>query len=186
MKRYDLDYFHRHYVDPRTRIESEEEFSRHVAMVVAVAEYLLRRPLGSVLDIGCGEGRWRESLDRLRPGVEYMGIDPSPEVVRRWGTERNLQLGRLGDAARWNLGSSYDLILCSDVLHYLSAKEIDRGLRQILQYLDGVLYLDVSTIEDDPEGDLEGWYARTEDWYRRRFQRLGLVECGLQFWIGPS
>jgi hypothetical protein len=54
-KLYDRAYFDRWYRDPRTRIHVRAAVERKVALAVATTEYLLQRPLRSVLDVGCGE-----------------------------------------------------------------------------------------------------------------------------------
>ncbi len=181
-KRYDRAYFERWY-HSASAVDDDVTFLRRLRMVVAASEYLLNQPLGSVLDLGCGEARWRAPLVELRPDLHYTGVDASPYVVERFGPERNIRLGRFDDPDRWGLAGPYDLILCCDLLHYLTAREIDRGLRSLVTLLRGVAFLDVSAIEDEPEGDLEGWQPRSDDWYGERFERAGLMPRGLQLFM---
>ena len=42
----------------------------------------------AVLDVGAGEGQWRAPLIEARPRLEYVGLDPSPYVVERFGRTR--------------------------------------------------------------------------------------------------
>ena len=83
VKRYDRSYFDKWYRDPRHRVSTAAGLARKVAMVVGVAEYLLGRPLRRALDVGAGEGSWRGALRRLRPRLDYVGVDPSAYAVRR-------------------------------------------------------------------------------------------------------
>src|SRR5215210_3954286 len=92
-KSYDEAYFTKWYRDPRTRVHSAESVRRKVRMVTGTAEYFLGRKLRTVLDIGAGEGAWRSELRRLRPGVRYVGVDPSEYVVAKYGKRRNIRLG---------------------------------------------------------------------------------------------
>src|SRR3954470_12613789 len=96
-KVYDAAYFAKWYHNPRTRVHSAGSVRRKVRMVLGVSEYFLRREVRSVLDIGAGEGAWRAELRRLRPGVRYLGIDPSEYVVSRYGKRRNIRLGKFED-----------------------------------------------------------------------------------------
>ncbi len=152
-------------------------------MVVGVAEYFLRRKVRSVLDIGAGEGRWRAELRRLRPSIRYVGIDPSEYVVRRHGRRRNIRLGTFEALHTMRLGGPFDLVVCADVLQYVSNPALARGVRHIARVLNGVTFLESYTSGDDMEGDLEGWHHRSKAEYRRVFAGAGLVACGLHCYL---
>jgi SAM-dependent methyltransferase len=183
MKRYDAAYFQRWYRDPRSRVASRADLARKVRMVVSIAEHVLERPLRSVLDVGCGEGAWQPILRRLRPGIRYVGVDPSPYVVRRFGRSRNLRAGGLADLDEHRFGGRFDLVVCSDVLHYLPPRELERGLRHVRELVGGVAYLEVFTAADGFVGDTNGFRRRSPAYYRRVFQRSGLVPCGMQCYV---
>jgi SAM-dependent methyltransferase len=183
---YDAAYFARWYRDPRTRVHTPESVRRKVRMVVGVAEYFLGRPVRSVLDIGAGEGAWRAELRRLRPGIRYLGVDPSEYVVRRHGRRRNIRLGRFEDLESLRLGKSHDLIVCADVIQYVSNSALGRGLRHLATLLNGLAFLESYTTGDEMEGDLEGWHPRSKAQYRRTFADAGLVGCGLHCYVTPE
>ena len=155
-------------------------------MVVGVAEYFLRREVRSVLDIGAGEGTWRSELKRLRPRLRYTGVDPSEWVVRRYGRRRNIRLGRFEELPTLKLGASYDLIVCADVLQYVSDAALEGGIRRLAGLLRGVAFLESYTSGDEMEGDLEGWHPRSEGRYRAIYTRAGLVGCGLHCYVTPA
>ncbi len=144
---------------------------------------MLERNVRSVLDVGCGEGRWRAPLKRARPGLAYQGVDRSEYVVRRFGRRRNILLGTLGTVGRLRFRWSFDLVVCSDVLHYLPTAEVRRGLASLRRLAGGVLWLDAFTAEDDFVGDREGWQPRSERTWRRIFAEAGLVSAGLNCWV---
>jgi SAM-dependent methyltransferase len=144
------------------------------------AEYILGRPLHSVLDVGCGEGNWYPRLKTLRPKLRYTGVDPSEYAVRRWGRRRNIHLGSVD-----NLGveGEFDLVLCCGVLNYLDVTTLTRGLNQIAQHLGGVAYLDMYTASDAVTGDTRGAKRRSAAWYRDAIRRAGLTACGLHLYV---
>src|SRR5512132_2009708 len=77
MKSYDQAYFERWYRDPADRVSTRASLERKVRMAVGVAEFLLGRPIRTVLDVGCGEAPWFPVLRRLRPRIRYTGVDSS-------------------------------------------------------------------------------------------------------------
>src|SRR3954467_7197145 len=128
-KSYDEAYFTRWYRDPRTRVHSPEAVRRKIQMVVGVTEYLLRRKLRSVLDVGAGEGAWGVELRRMRPRLRYVGVDPSEYVVARLGRERHIVRGSLESLPSLRLGADFDLIVCVDMLQYVPTPALKRGIR---------------------------------------------------------
>ena len=184
-KTYDQAYFDKWYRNPQHAVRSTAALKRKVAMVVAQAEYYLGRPIRNVLDVGCGEGVWRAPLLALRPGVEYRGLDASEYVVRRYGSRRNIGLARFGQLAELRFDTRFDVIVCTDVLHYLKPAEIRAGLVGIGEMLEGIAFLEVFTNRDDLEGDRHELRLRSPAWYLREFREVGLLPCGSHCYLGP-
>ena len=184
-KIYDRAYFDRWYRDPEHRVGSRAQRARKAQMVVALAEYYLGRPLRSVLDVGCGEGLWRAPLRRLRPGIDYRGLDASAYVVERYGRARRIGLARFGDLAALRFGQRFDLIVCADMLHYVPAAELRAGLSGFGELLEGLAFIEVCTDRDGAGGDTRGFIRRSPDWYRRAFLEAGLMPCGSHAYLSP-
>ncbi|WP_266170178.1 class I SAM-dependent DNA methyltransferase [Dyella subtropica] len=184
-KAYDRAYFDKWYRDSRHAVGSPAELRRKVAMVVAQTEYYLARPIRSVLDVGCGEGTWRAPLRALRPDIHYRGLDASDYVVTRYGRSRNIGLARFGQLAELRFDRRFDLIVCTDVLHYLKPAEIRAGLTGIGDMLEGIAFLEVFTSKDDVAGDHDGFNSRTPAWYLKEFGKVGLLSCGSHCYLGP-
>ncbi|GAB3389006.1 class I SAM-dependent DNA methyltransferase [Lysobacter fragariae] len=180
-KRYDQRYFDTWY---RQRgIGDAARLGRKVAIAVATAEYHLERPIRTVLDIGCGEGAWRAPLLKLRPKARYMGFDSSQYAIARFGARRNLHLARFGDFALLRPCPPVDLLVCSDVLHYLEAREIDRGLPGLAELCGGVAFLETFAREDEAEGDEHDFRNRPAAFYRQRFEKSGFSQLGSHLWL---
>lgn len=182
MKRYDRDYFERWYRGCR-RVGSPGDLVRTVSFAVAAAERLLGRRLRSVLDVGCGEGRWQPVLQRIRPGSRYAGVDSSPYAVERFGRRRNIRLGTFGSLTEAGVAGHYDLVVCADVLHYVPTPELGRGLAELRQLVGGMAYLELYTSDDAIVGDRAGFMQRPPTVYRRALRRAGLVACGLHCYV---
>ena len=183
-KTYDHAYFDKWYRHPRHAVGSHGELKRKVAMTVAVAEYYLGRRIESVLDVGCGEATWRAPLRALRPGIAYRGLDASEYAVARYGRSRNIGLARFGQLAELRFDQRFDLVVCSDVLHYLKPAEIRAGLAGIADMLEGVAFLELFTSRDNVTGDRKGYIPRSPAWYLRTFEVAGLMPCGSHCYLG--
>jgi predicted TPR repeat methyltransferase len=183
-KRYDQAYFDRWY--RRGGIGDRARLARKVALAVAAAEYHLERPIRTVLDIGAGEAAWFAPLRKLRPGVRYLGFDASEYAVRRFSRARNLHLARFGDFEHLRPCAPADLLVCSDVLHYLDTRELDRGLPGLAELSGGVAFLETFAKEDQAEGDEHDFQARPARFYRQRFQKLGFQALGSHLWLSPA
>ena len=182
-KRYDQGYFDRWYRDGG--IGGRQRLARKVALAVATAEYMLERPLRTVLDVGCGEGVWRTPLLKLRPRASYLGFDSSEYAIARYGRARNLRFARFGDFAALRPRPPVDLLVCSDVLHYVPTRELDRGLPGLAELCGGIAFLETFTREDAASGDEDGFLGRDAGFYRRRFEALGLRHIGAHCWLSP-
>ncbi len=148
---------------------------------MATAEYFLRRPIDSVLDVGCGEAAWYPHLRVMRRRASYMGIDSSDYVVDRFGEARHILKGTFDDLRR--VRGSFDLVICSDVLHYIAERELRRGLPHLERLTAGVAFIEILTSEDEIVGDIEGLIRRPAPWYRRRFAKAGFAQVGPYCWL---
>ncbi len=185
-KAYDREYFDRWYRRDASRIEGPSALRRRVALAVAMAERFLERPIRSALDIGCGEGRWRAELLRLRPKLHYQGIEPSAYAVKRFGARRNIQHGGFSDLEALRLGGPFDLVVCADVLHYLELDELAKGVPILAGLTAGLAYLELLTSDEEVEGDQRALKRRPPSLYRKLFSSAGLTGVGCHGWLAPG
>jgi SAM-dependent methyltransferase len=167
---------------------SKAVLRRKVGFAVAAAEYLLARPIRSVLDVGCGEGPWQPVLAELRPRARYVGVDPSAYAVERYGPRRHLRLGAFAELDRVVPleEGTFDLIVCVDVLGYVEDADVPAGLGAIAARLRGVTLLEVFTDADDFEGDVEHYRRRPPGRYAHWFAEAGLERLGPSLFCGRS
>lgn len=183
-KQYDQAYFQRWYRD--SGLDDAKRLARKVALAVSTAEYYLEREVRTVLDIGAGEAAWRAPLRKLRPKVQYLGFDGSTYAVQRYGRTRNLHLASFGDFQWLRPCAPVDLLICSDVMHYVPSRELRAGLGGLGELCAGVAWLETFTAEDAFVGDQEGFIARDATWYRRNFRQAGFVPLGSHLWLGAG
>lgn len=182
-KVYDRDYFDRWYRSRRSRIEGPAALRRRVALAVAMAERFLERPIRSALDVGCGEGRWRAELLRLRPRLRYQGVEPSSYAVERFGKKRGIRRGSFADLGEIDLDGPFDLVICADVIHYLDDEELAKGLPALVSSVSGLAYLELLTSDEEIEGDLRALRLRPSGDYRELFRAAGLWPVGCHGWL---
>jgi len=184
-KCYDRAYFD-HWYRGRHRVSTRDDVRRKVALAVATCEYFIRRRLRSVLDVGCGEGAWQPHLRALLPSSKYLGVDPSDYAVSRFGASRNIRKASFGELSSMRLRSTFDLVVCSDALHYIKDDDIRAGLPELVRVARGILFIEVLTAEDDIVGDLNGMIRRPSRWYRALFEHAGLTPAGPYIWLPPE
>jgi SAM-dependent methyltransferase len=155
-------------------------------MAVAVGEYLLGRPIRSVLDVGSGEGHWRGLVRAIRPRVRYLGVDPSEYVVRRFGRRRNLRAGSFEHLDLLGLRRPFDLVVCSGVINYLSPEVFERGLAHLRPLVGGVAFLEIFASEDEVEGCTRRFDRRPRAFYERLLARHGFTQCGPHLFAGEG
>lgn len=185
-KTYDREYFEQWYHDPARRVITPAAVARKARLVLGVAEALLERPVRRVLDVGCGEGAWREHLRRERPNLSYTGVESSAYVIERFGRTRDIRPGSFGTLADLALDGPYDVIVVCDVLQYVPDAELVPGLAAIAALLGGVAYLEAYAREDAIEGDRAGWHERSAAQYLAKFSRAGLVGVGMHCYVGEA
>jgi len=183
MKRYDRDYYRRWYRDQSTRIATTETLRRKVRLAVSTAEFLLQRPIRSVLDVGCGEALWRAELKRLRRNVKYVGVESSEYAIATFGRRRNVRRGDLGSLQRLGLRRPFDLVVCADVIQYVADAALRTGLAEMRRLTGGIAYIEAFAAEDSMEGDRDGWIVRSEATLRGFFEEAGFSQCGPYCWI---
>jgi SAM-dependent methyltransferase len=117
----------------------------------------------------------------MRRRAEYTGIDSSDYVIERFGRSRHIIKGSFGGLR--NVRGAFDLVICSDVLHYVNDDELRRGLPHLERLTDGVAFIEVLTAEDQIIGDIEGLIRRPAASYRRQFTKAGFAQAGPYCWI---
>lgn len=164
-ERFGPEFYHRHYLDPRTRVVTRAEMSRRAELVAAFVRHGELR-VRSILDVGCGLGLMREQLLNRFPRARYVGLEASAYLCQRHGWVQ-------GSAATFEPGRCFDLVICYDVLQYLSSREAAAAIRNLGRLCDGVLHFGVLTTEDwelhcDRRDTDRNVQLRPGSWYRKR------------------
>ena len=177
--RFDREYYRRFYRDGRTSVISRAEMSARAGLIAAYTKHV-GCPVSSILDAGCGIGLLRTPLLRALPGATYVGLEYSEYLCQRYGW---LQ----GSVADFRSRETFDLVVCYDVMQYLSAAEAERALRNLARLCRGVLFFSALTSRDwrenadrsrtDPKVNM-----RSGQWYRSRLSRH-FRQIGAGLWI---
>jgi 2-polyprenyl-3-methyl-5-hydroxy-6-metoxy-1,4-benzoquinol methylase len=176
---FDRDYYQRFYFNARTAVTSRAEMHARGRMVAACVKYL-GLPVRRVLDAGCGIGLLRAPLRRALRGAEYVGLEFSEYLCARYGW-------RQGSIETYRTRERFDLVICYDVLQYLSAPQARRAIANLARLCRGALYFGALTREDwllncDQTRTDRIPGLRPDRWYRRELARaFRPVGCGM--WI---
>jgi 2-polyprenyl-3-methyl-5-hydroxy-6-metoxy-1,4-benzoquinol methylase len=177
--RFDRAYYRRYYFDPRTAVASPVEARVRARLIAAFAD-LVGLPVGRILDAGCGIGRLRRPLLERFPRAEYVGLEVSEYLCRRYGWERC-------GIEDYRSSERFDLIVCYDVLQYLEEAAAARALARLAELARGVLYFSALTIADwrencDRRRTDRDVFMRSAEWYRGRLRRA-FREVGAGLWL---
>jgi 2-polyprenyl-3-methyl-5-hydroxy-6-metoxy-1,4-benzoquinol methylase len=161
-------YFRKFYLDAATRVVTPREMRSRAAVIVSALRQC-QIPVRSILDAGCGIGLLRAPFKELLPRARYTGLESSEYLCERY---------------RWRHGSiddfkplePFDLVVCYDVLQYLSDAQATRAIANFSALSRAALYVSALTIEDwrencDRSRTDRAVHLRAGSWYQRRLQR---------------
>jgi SAM-dependent methyltransferase len=174
---FDQDYYQRFYYNPRTAVTSRAEMRARGRMIAACVQYV-GLPVKSILDAGCGVGMLRAPLTRAFPGAQYVGLEYSEYLCKRYGW-------RQGSVATLRTRERFDLVVCYDVLQYLGVPEARRAIANLARVCRGALYFGALTTEDWRDNCDQSRTDRIPGlrpgaWYRRELKRaFRPVGCGV-------
>ncbi len=174
---FDAAYYKRYYVTAATAVVDAAMKRNEVAFVLSFCRHIdvdIRR----FADVGAGTGWWAKEFSkqcRTNPAIET--FDSSVTACELYGHERSTVQRIRGRPA--------DLVVCRDVLRYVSDTEIPKAIVALAAKCRGVLYLHVITSDDDIDreaSDMSG-YFRTAASYRRRLKAAGFRDCGMGLFV---
>jgi len=150
--------------------EEDLETRRYIAdkaarFVLAYVEHM-DSSIGTVLDLGCGLGLWREALQKHSRRIRYTGVEFSSHLCRKLGWQR-------GDVRTYSPAHAFDLVICQAVLQYLPDSECEAAVENLGRLSRRFLFLEVLTSADAkevcaPDGTDFDVYVRDASWYRQR------------------
>ena len=132
-------------------------------------------------DVGAGTGWWAREFAKRYPACRHIETFDSSEAASRLYGHRKVELQRLG-------GRESDLVVCRDVLRYLTDSDAEKAIRRLARKCRGVLYLHLITSDDEVDeemSDMAGFF-RTTAWYRRRLKAAGFTDCGMGLFVSKK
>ncbi|HTP38542.1 MAG TPA: class I SAM-dependent methyltransferase [Steroidobacteraceae bacterium] len=176
---FDQQYYQRYYLDPRTAVTSRAEMRRRAQLITACTHYV-GLPVQRILEVGCGIGLLRAPLLKALPRAEYTGLEVSDYLCQRYGW-------RKGSIVDFRARGRFELVVCYDVMQYLTAAEARQGIANIGRLCRGALYFGALTREDwehncDQRLTDPSVHLRPASWYRRELSRA-FRPFGAGFWI---
>ncbi len=176
---FDRDYYERFYFNPRTAVTSRAEMRARARLIAGCVQYL-GLPVGKILDAGCGIGLLRAPLLQALPRARYCGLEHSAYLCRRYGWRR-------GSIETFRGRERFDLVVCYDVLQYLSPGEAHAAIGNLARLCRGALYFGALTREDwrnncDQRRTHRITSLRPDRWYRRELSHE-FVALGCGMWL---
>ena len=129
---FDQSYYRRYYHNKKTRVTDDSEHARLADFVLSYARYL-EQPIKRVLDLGCGVGYWRDTLGHAFPDATYQGVEHSRYLCQTYGWQE-------GSVVDYRGRGRYDLVICQDVIQYLTDVDVGRAIRNIARLCRGLAF----------------------------------------------
>ena len=150
------------------------------AALIASALIQWQIPIRSILDAGCGIGLLRKPFKALLPRARYVGLEASEYLCGRFGWIQ----GSISDFAP---RKAFDLVVCYDVLQYLSDEQAVRAIHNLSTLTRAALYVSALTTEDwrencDRSRTDRAVHLRSGAWYRRRLNK-SFRYIGFGIWV---
>lgn len=173
------EYYRRFYYDARTAVATRAEMRARARLIAAFVAHV-DLPVRRILEAGCGTGVLRRELMKLLPRAQYVALESSEYLCRRYGWRR----GRIED---YRARAPFDLAICYDVLQYLDDARAARALANFARLTRGALYFSALTRGDferncDRRRTDADVHLRSATWYRKRLERR-FREAGLGLWL---
>jgi 2-polyprenyl-3-methyl-5-hydroxy-6-metoxy-1,4-benzoquinol methylase len=152
----------------------------HLTQHLALAEHLRVAPATTVLDLGCGIGRWSRQL--AGRGARVVGVDVAQSMIdeaRRRTAKEALDIDyHVADLRTLDLGRTFELVLAVTVLqHILDDTELARAVGNIARHLapgGRAVLLEAAPSRPNHACDTHVFRARTEQQYLDAFHAAGL------------
>jgi hypothetical protein len=172
-------YFRKFYSNASTRVVTAAEM-RSRAALIACALRQCQIPIRSILDAGCGMGLLRKPFKELLPRARYVGLEASQYLCGRFGWIQ----GSVTDFAQ---REPFDLVVCYDVLQYLTDAHAARAIVNFSKLTRAALYVSALTTEDwrencDRSRTDGAVHLRSGSWYRRRLNK-SFRYVGFGIWV---
>jgi SAM-dependent methyltransferase len=179
MNNFSAAYFKKFYLDAATKVVTASEM-RSRAAVIAAALRQCQIPVRRILDAGCGIGLLRKPFEEYLPRARYVGLEASEYLCRRFHWVR-------GSIADFAPRSPFDLLVCYDVLQYLSDADAARAIANFSKLTRSALYVSALTTEDwrencDRSRTDRAVHLRPGAWYRRRLNKA-FRYVGFGMWV---
>jgi len=177
MQGFDRAYYQRFYFNSRTAVTSKAEMRARAQLIGAAVAYV-GLPVTKILDAGCGIGLLRAPLLRAFQRAEYVGLEYSDYLCQRYGW-------RQGSVASFSTRERFELVVCYDVLQYLTEAQARRAIANLAKWCRGALYFGALTREDWRDNCDQSRTDRIPglrggNWYRRELSRyFRAMGCGM-------
>jgi predicted TPR repeat methyltransferase len=172
-------YFRRFYSNPKTRVVTSAEMRARAALIAAVLRHA-QLPVRRILDAGCGVGLLRKPFADLWPRARYTGLEASRYLCERFGWTQ-------GCIADYAAPKPFDLVVCYDVLQYLSDAKAALAIANFSKLTQAALYVSALTTKDwrdncDRSRTDGAVHLRSAAWYRRHL-RKSFRYLGFGVWL---
>lgn len=156
--------------------KGEQAKALSIAEIERVSKYVNTRDDMTILDIGCGIGRWADYFSEQN--VNYIGIDHSQSIVdiarTRFNNVNNFTFIRAATTSVPQIveNQTFDLVLIAGLLNYLNDSDVTTLLDDCSKIVKGLLYIRVSCSIDSRLTLLDEWSEELDSTYNSIYRTV--------------
>jgi len=115
-----------------------EHYRQNSSVQFGLAQKLLETvdfsQCGSILDVGCGDGKITEAISKQAPDATMTGVDLSPAMIELAAKTFPSIAFQTADASILDLGKTFDSIVCLSCLHWV--RKPAQAIKRMTEHLN--------------------------------------------------
>lgn len=172
-------YYRKFYFNSASRVTTAAEMATRAQLVAAALRHACI-PVRSILDAGCGIGLLKKPFAKALPRARYHGLESSDYLCKRYAWIR-------GSVVTYQPRTPSDLVVCYDVLQYLTNPEALSAISNLAKLTRSALYFSALTCDDwrmycDQLRTDRAVHLRTKVWYWRHLKKH-FSYLGFGIWV---
>lgn len=160
-------------------VQRDKDVRQQFSAAKCALECWTPRHVKDVIDFGPGTGPLRPIMKAHN--IRYVGVEPTDWIAKARGWKH-------GSVVNYECHAEYDMVICYDVLMYLTDVEIPKAIETLYTHTWYALWFDALTEDDMLDETIDCGHTdnacilRPAQWYRKKLSRY-FRPLGMGLWL---